>query len=260
MSATSSGWSVSARISCSSSVASPPGGSAPCRRTASASRSSPASIELVPPLDQSVGVEQQDRARLDRGGSLGVRRAVRPRRARCRSPAPSRNSARPSEKQQRRRVPGPGPADDPALAGRRPGRRPWTPWPPGSRAANRSSSSSASAGLAARQQRGRQRAAQLAHDRGGRRTLADDVADGDRDPVVVQLDDVVPVTAGLGARGAGQVARGEGEPVQVGQPLRQQAALQRLGDPLLGAVEARAVQRLGALLGEGEQGGALDRR
>ena len=83
---------------------------------------------------------------------------------------------------------------------------------PGSRAANRSSSSSASAGLAALQQGGGQGAAQLPHDRGRGRALADDVADGDGHAVVVQLDHVVPVAAGLGALRAGQVAGGEGEP------------------------------------------------
>ena len=59
------------------------------------------------------------------------------------------------------------------------------------------------------------------------------------DPVAVELDDVVPVAAGLGALGAGQVVGGERQPGQA----RQLAAGSRLrcsvsAMPLLGAVAA----------------------
>ena len=108
-------------------------------------------------------------------------------------------------------------------------------------------------GGAALQQRRRQRAAQLAHDRRGGRALADDVAHGDGHPVLVELDQVVPVAAGAGALGARHVPRGQRQPVDRGQRLGEQAALQRLGDPLLRAVEPGAVQRLCALLGQRQE-------
>ena len=108
--------------------------------------------------------------------------------------------------------------------------------------------------LAALQQRRRQGAAQLTHDRRGGRPLADDVADGDGHAVVHEVDDVVPVAAGLGALGAGQVVGGQRQAARgPGSSGRQQAALQRLGDALLGPVQPGPVERLRALLGDGEQ-------
>ena len=64
-----------------------------------------------------------------------------------------------------------------------------------------------------------------------------------------ELDHVVPVAAGLDAFGAGQVPGVQGETWELRQPLGQQAALQRLGDLVLGPVEPGPVQSLGALLG-----------
>jgi hypothetical protein len=56
-------------------------------------------------------------------------------------------------------------------------------------------------------------------------------------------DHVVPVAADLGLAGRRQVASGRVEPRQAGQPLRQQAALQGLGDPVLALVDAQVVDR-----------------
>ena len=114
-------------------------------------------------------------------------------------------------------------------------------------------------GPVALQQRGGQRAAQLSHHGGGHRALPDDVADRDRHPVLVQLDHVVPVAARLDALCAGQVPGVQQEARELRQPLRQQAALQRLGHPVLGPVEPGPIQRLGALLGQREQRRPLDR-
>jgi hypothetical protein len=97
------------------------------------------------------------------------------------------------------------------------------------------------------EQGGRERAAQLPHDgrRGG--PAADDVADGERDAVVVDRDEVVPVAARLGVGVASEVARRRGQTGQPGQLAGQQAALQGVGDLVLHGVQPRPVQRLRAL-------------
>ena len=82
------------------------------------------------------------------------------------------------------------------------------------------------------EQVGGQRGAQLTHRGGGRGAVADDVADGERDPVVVEQEDVVPVAARLDL-GGGQVAGRQRQPVVLGQRAGEQALLQDGGDAAL---------------------------
>ena len=77
---------------------------------------------------------------------------------------------------------------------------------------------------------GAQRVLQPRHPRRRVEAVADDVADRDPGVAVAQRDHVVPVAADLGVGAAGDVAGGDPEAGQLGQPLGQQAALQRLGD------------------------------
>ena len=90
-----------------------------------------------------------------------------------------------------------------------------------------------------------QRAAQLAHRRGGFGAVADDVADRDPQPPAGQLDDVVEVAARRGALGR-QVADRDLEPVRARQRLRQQRLLERGRQVVLGLVDPRPAQRLAA--------------
>jgi hypothetical protein len=62
--------------------------------------------------------------------------------------------------------------------------------------------------------------------------VADHVADGERDPVVVEQEDVVPVAARLDL-GRGQVAGRQRQPVVFGQRAGEQALLQDGGDAAL---------------------------
>jgi hypothetical protein len=90
---------------------------------------------------------------------------------------------------------------------------------------------------------------ELAHRRRRRHVVPHDVADGDADRPVRQAEQVVPVTADLGRRRPGQVTGGAVEPGHGGQ-LRQQAALQLLGDVVLALVEPRVVDGEGSAPGE----------
>ena len=110
------------------------------------------------------------------------------------------------------------------------------------------------------EQIGGQRAAQLAHDRGRRGSLPDDVPDRHRDPVGVEGQDVVPVPAGLDTAGGGQVLRGQPQTVQVGQGGRKECVLERFGGaaPLVGV--HRPLKGLGGLPDQGEREVALVRR
>ena len=148
-------------------------------------------------------------------------------------------------------MPGARPADLARGPSRRPGTPPWTRVAPGSRAANRSSSSSASAGPVARQQRGRTARCAAAPSRRrppdpARRRRRPRSPPGARPARPRRTSRRRP---GCPPRRAG-TARPAASAVELRQPLRQQAALQRLGDPLLGPVEPGPIQRLGALLGE----------
>ena len=86
--------------------------------------------------------------------------------------------------------------------------------------------------------------------------MPDDVAD-DQATRRRRRQHVVPVAADRDADGAGQVAGGDAEPGQLGQLGREQAALQDVGHLVLGLVQPRPVQRLGALPGQREHGGPL---
>ena len=114
-------------------------------------------------------------------------------------------------------------------------------------------------GRMALQQQGGDGAAQLAHHRRRGRALADDVAHHERDPAVVEGQHVVPVATGLGADDAGQVARADREAVEPGQPARQEAALERVGDLAPRVGQRGPLERHRRLGGQGEQEGALVR-
>ena len=84
---------------------------------------------------------------------------------------------------------------------------------------------------------GPERVAELAHRRRGAQAVAGHVAHHERDAPVGALEDVVPVAADGGAARARQVARRQLEAVDRRQPLGQQAALERLRDPVLALVD-----------------------
>ena len=80
---------------------------------------------------------------------------------------------------------------------------------------------------------GAARVAELAHRRRRAEPLPDDIADHQRDAPVGALEHVVPVAADGRLVTRGQVTRRQLETLDLGQPLRQQAALQGLGDAVL---------------------------
>lgn len=99
-----------------------------------------------------------------------------------------------------------------------------------------------------------QRRAHLAHQRGGAGVVPLDVADDERDVVVGQRDDVVPVSAELETRGGGQIA-GDGDRAgQPGQAARQKGTLKHADQFVLGVEGVGAHQRLpGETRHRGEQ-------
>ena len=131
------------------------------------------------------------------------------------------------------------------------------PAAPATRAANRSSRSSAAAGELPSSRCAASDAAQLTHDGRGRRPVADDVAHDERHRRVADLEHVVPVAAGERVLRRRGVAGGAGEPGQRGQAGREQAALQDLGDLVLGLVQPGPVERLRALARRGDERAAL---
>ena len=80
---------------------------------------------------------------------------------------------------------------------------------------------------------GPHRRPQLAHHGGRPHAAAHHVADDQRGPAAAELDHVVPVAADLGALDAGAVVGRDLEVVEVEARLRQQAALQLVGDRVL---------------------------
>ncbi|MDQ0956569.1 hypothetical protein QFZ66_000447 [Streptomyces sp. B4I13] len=98
---------------------------------------------------------------------------------------------------------------------------------------------------------GADRRAQSAHAGRGVQTVADDIADDQGDPGAGQRNDVEPVAAHFRAGPAGQVAGGHLDRLLVGQPLRQQAALQGQRGRALARVPAGVVD------GDGCPGGQL---
>ena len=91
--------------------------------------------------------------------------------------------------------------------------------------------------------------AQLAHQHGRRHAVAGDVADRDVHDAVGAADRVVPVAADLEAGAAGVVAPDQLDALDLGQAVREQAALQSHGDLVLALERGRAVERLRGLLG-----------
>ena len=83
--------------------------------------------------------------------------------------------------------------------------------------------------------------AKLAHHRRGLHALADDVADDEADRAVLELDDVVPVSADVDADRAREVPGRQRHPADRRQALRENAALHRLRDSALGLVASGAV-------------------
>ena len=108
------------------------------------------------------------------------------------------------------------------------------------------------------QRKGAQRAAELAHYRGGMEAATDDVADCDSESPAGKRERVVPVTADLG-RCRRYVATGNRHPRHVGQG-RYQVSLQCIGQPLFALGQAaldrdsgtvtRALQEVRVLVGE----------
>ena len=159
--------------------------------------------------------------------------------------APSRNCGVPSARErQRRRMAG----VDPRQLPRRPGRRPRARASPCARATGSASTKRFSAlgdlrRAVALERVGADRVAQRAERRRRRQALARHVAHDEQHAPAGQRDRVVPVAADLGLRRRRQVARAERDARQRRQRLRQQAALQRLGDAVLAAERARVVDR-----------------
>jgi hypothetical protein len=83
-----------------------------------------------------------------------------------------------------------------------------------------------------------QRASQLSHHRGGGQALAGHVAHHEAHPSARDRDHVVPVAPHLGLRRGGQIPRCHSQTRQLRETLRQQAALERLSDPVLALVHA----------------------
>ena len=88
---------------------------------------------------------------------------------------------------------------------------------------------------------GAQRAAQPSHHRGGGQPLARHVAHHEPDRAAGHGQHVVPVAAHLRLGRGRLVARRHLQPGELREALRQQAALQRLGDAVLALVHARVV-------------------
>ena len=90
---------------------------------------------------------------------------------------------------------------------------------------------------------GGEHGAQLAHARGGLGAVAHHVADHQQQAAVLERMGDVEVAADVAPAGAGQVARRELDPGQVGEPGREQRALQRQREPPLGTEQHRVVER-----------------
>ena len=101
--------------------------------------------------------------------------------------------------------------------------------------------------------------AQLTHQDGGRKAAPGDVADGDVHDAVAAAHDVVPVSSDLHAGAARLIATDELHALDLGQILRQQAALEADGDGVLVLEAARAVERERRLLRVPRDLGALRR-
>ena len=86
---------------------------------------------------------------------------------------------------------------------------------------------------------GARRVAQLAHQRGRSDAVADHVAHRHAHAAAVERDGVVPVAAHVGA--TRHVARGDLDALHLGQPVRQQAALEQLDVRDLALVRARVL-------------------
>ena len=94
-----------------------------------------------------------------------------------------------------------------------------------------------------------ERVAHLPHQHGGADAATGDVSDRDVDDAVAAPHDVVPVAADLEARATRLIAAEQLDAFDLGQVLRQQAALEAHRDGVLVLVAARPPERLCGLLG-----------
>ena len=204
--------------------------------------------ELAAAFDEPVGVEHDRRARRDRRRC--PRRRTGGRRTASTVPAPPcrcRPERRPGPDEQHRQVPGAGPAQLAGRASRACRHTHVLPCAPGMRAANRSSRSSAAAGPCPSSRYAASALRSWPMTAAARGPVPDDVADGERDAVVVDRDEVVPVAARLGVGVAREVPGRRGQPGQQRQLAGEQAALQDVGHLVLDGVQPGPVQRLRAL-------------
>ena len=204
-----------------------------------------------PTLDEPVRVQQQQVAGLELDRRLAAARVEAD--ADRRRAAALEEDRRPALAQvQGRGVAGARVAADPALVvddhvGDRRERRPHG-------ARELTESAEHGAGLEAVERVDAQRVAELRHRRRRDHALADDVADDDADPVVAEVDHVVPVAADLELVPAREVAHGRVDPLDLGQPAREDALLQRHGDLVLPLVDHHPLEHeRRAVGGEGEQ-------
>ena len=89
---------------------------------------------------------------------------------------------------------------------------------------------------------GAQGVPQLDHHGGRVDRVPGDVADGDEQPPVVELDELVEVAADLGVVGGGDIPGRDLQPATSGQPAREEAALQGQREVVLLGVEAQRVE------------------
>jgi hypothetical protein len=97
--------------------------------------------------------------------------------------------------------------------------------------------------------------AELAHRRRRGNPATGDIAEHDPDPPLGERERVVPIATDLGPGAGGLVVGGELDARHVGQPLRQEPALELDRDPVILVVELRLADRE-----RGAVGGVVEQR